>query len=59
MMRSMTGVDQTGVDRTGVSSGEYEELKQLPVLKSTLVRYVYLKRDWSKFSHAQKPDIIQ
>ena len=38
---------------------EYEKLKQLPVLKSTLVRYVYLKRDWSKFDHAQIPDIIQ
>ena len=41
------------------SRGEHEEMKQLPVLKSTLVRYVYLKRDWSKFDHAQIPDIIQ
>ena len=39
--------------------GEYEGMKQLPVLKSTLVRYVYLKRDWSKFDNAQIRDIIQ
>ena len=42
-----------------IEGQEYEKLKQLPVLKSTLVRYVYLKRDWSKFDHAQIPDIIQ